>query len=182
MNHQDHVRLMRNGIPSPGGIWAEFGSGRGAFTLALAELVGPKGTIFSVDKNKVALRDQSQAIKNKFSYDQPEIHYLHKDYTQPLVLPALNGVVMANALHFNEDKTAVLESIHDYLLPGGRLILVEYNSDRGNSWVPYPISFASWQVLAEKVGFVHTRLLERVPSSFMGEIYSTVSLKIENRK
>jgi SAM-dependent methyltransferase len=182
MNHQDHVRLLRNGITSPGGIWAEFGSGRGVFTLALAELVGPEGTIFSVDKNKAALRDQSQAIKNKISSNQPEIHYLHKDYRQPLVLPALNGVVMANALHFHDDKAAILSSILDYLLPDGCLILVEYNSDQGNNWVPYPLSFSSWRSLAKKTGFQRTQFLASVPSSFMGEIFSAISYKIENTK
>ena len=40
MNHTDHVNLLREGISEPGGVWAEFGSGSGAFTMALAELLG----------------------------------------------------------------------------------------------------------------------------------------------
>ena len=103
MDHQDHLRLLRDGISSPGGIWAEFGSGRGAFTLALAEVIGPGGMIYSVDKNKGALRDQARQIEKKFSSNQPAIHYLHEDYRQPLSLPDLNGVLMANTLHFHED-------------------------------------------------------------------------------
>ncbi len=45
MNHDDHVALLRGGIAQPGGVWADFGSGTGAFTLALAELIGPTGVI-----------------------------------------------------------------------------------------------------------------------------------------
>src|SRR5690554_4106120 len=41
MNHQDHVNLLRPGVPATGGVWADFGAGTGAFTLALAELLGP---------------------------------------------------------------------------------------------------------------------------------------------
>lgn len=177
MDHQDHLRLLRAGICSPGGIWAEFGSGRGAFTLALAELIGPGGMIYSVDKNKAALRDQARQIEKKFSTNQPAIQYLHEDYRQPLSLPALNGVLMANTLHFHEDKVPLLRLIYNYLLPGGSLILVEYNSDQDNPWVPYPISYGSWRCLAEEAGYQNTRFLGRISSSFMGEIFSAISDK-----
>jgi ubiquinone/menaquinone biosynthesis C-methylase UbiE len=178
MDHQDHIRLLRGGITSPGGKWAELGSGRGAFTFALAELVGPGGIIYSVDKNSAALKDQARAMQKRNASNQPAINYLHMDYRQPLSLPALDGVLMANTLHFLEDKTAVLKRIKEYLHPGGSLILVEYNSDQGNRWVPFPISFVVWKSLVKDVGFEHTRLMERVPSSFMGEIYSAQSWKI----
>ena len=39
MDHADHLYLLKEGIPTPGGVWGEFGSGRGAFTQALAELI-----------------------------------------------------------------------------------------------------------------------------------------------
>lgn len=182
MDHEDHVRLLRDGISSPGGIWAELGSGRGTFTLALAELIGPQGTIYSVDKNKGALQDQAKVIQKKFPSDRPKIQYLNKDYTLPFAFPPLSGVLMANSLHFHKDKTKLLELIYDYLRPEGFLILVEYNADRGNTWVPHPVSYKSWQSLVEEGGFVNTRLLKRVPSSFMGEIYSAISYKIDAKK
>jgi hypothetical protein len=86
---------------------------------------------------------------------------------------------MANSLHFHKDKAAILKLIFEYLGPQGCLILVEYNVDRGNTWVPYPVSYKSWQSLVEEGGFVNTRLLKRVPSSFMGEIYSAISYKMD---
>jgi len=177
MDHQDHVALLQGGISNPGGIWAEFGSGRGAFTIALAEIIGPGGTIYSLDKDKGALQQQAQMIQARFPENSPKIYYINEDYRNAVNLPALNGVVMANTLHFIEDTIPVLELILGYLHPGGCLILVEYNSDAGNTWVPYPLSYTTWQSIAGQAGFERTQQLDKVPSRFMGEIYSAASYK-----
>ena len=177
MNHADHVELLKLGVPSPGGVWAEFGSGRGAFTLALAELIGLNGVIYSVDKNMQALIEQDRVIQSRFEEHGPEMHYLAADYTNPLDLPPLDGLLMANSLHFQRDKKTILRAILDYLSPGGCLILVEYNINRGNSWVPYPIPHYDWQVLAQECGFINTRILGVRPSRSMREIYSAASDK-----
>ncbi|GAC1436242.1 MAG: hypothetical protein PVS3B3_30000 [Ktedonobacteraceae bacterium] len=175
MNHTDHVHLLYKGVPEPGGVWADLGSGSGAFTLALAELLGPTGCIYSVDKDNSALRQQEQTMR-QFAPTM-NVTYITADFTRPLDLPPLNGVVMANSLHFVRKKDDVLQRVASYLRPGGRLLLVEYNADRGNMWVPYPFSYESWQTVASKNGFVGTKLLERRPSRFLNEMYSAVSLK-----
>jgi SAM-dependent methyltransferase len=180
MDHSDHLKLLTKGIPKPGGVWGEFGSGRGAFTLALAELIGPTGTIHSVDKNGGVLNEQAHAVQRRFANQAPRMHYLTADYTQRLDLPALDGVLMANALHFQRKKGAVLRLILNYLRPGGSFILVEYNIDRGNPWVPHPISLKSWEVLAKECGYENTRILAGRPSRFLGEIYSAISYKHGN--
>jgi len=173
MDHSDHVALLRDGIPTFGGVWADFGSGWGAFTLALAELIGMKGMIFSIDMDEHALRRQGQAMQARFP--ELKVHYLHRDYLQPLDLPLLDGAVMANSLHFQRQKDRVLQMIGGYLKTGGRLILVEYNTDRGNHWVPYPLSYKTWEVLAQRNGFTQTQCLASRPSRFLGEIYSALS-------
>ncbi len=103
------------------------------------------------------------------------VHYIAADFTRELELPPLDGVVMANALHYQRRKDMVVQGVRSYLRPGGRLILVEYNVDRGSPWVPYPISYTTWETLARQCGFANTRLLATVPSRFLGEIYSAVS-------
>jgi len=173
MNHKDHVYLLQKGVPEQGGTWADLGSGAGAFTLALADLLGPAGQIYSVDKDKGALREQERAMRANFP--AIAVHYINADFTSRLDLPLLDGIVMANSLHYVRQKDSVLQLVRSYLRPGGRLILVEYNSDRGNMWVPYPLSNKTWEVLAGRNGFTGTRLLATVPSRFFGEIYSAVS-------
>lgn len=180
MNHQDHVKLLQGGIAEPGGVWVELGSGTGAFTKALAELIGPSGYIYSVDKDPSALRFQEREFHSRFSPAQsPTIHPIQADFTSRLDLPALDGVLMANSLHFVRHKESVLRLVIDYLRPGGCMILVEYNVDRGNLWVPYPLSFPTWRALAERVGLVNTRLLYSRPSRFLNQIYSAISYKIK---
>jgi ubiquinone/menaquinone biosynthesis C-methylase UbiE len=98
MDHQDHVHLLHGGIPQPGGVWADLGSGSGAFTLALAECLGAEGEIYSVDKNGGELQRQQQAMHARFP--AVIVHYLTADFTRPLPLPPLDGIVVANALHF----------------------------------------------------------------------------------
>ncbi len=149
--------------------------GTGAFTLALAELLGPAAHIYSVDNKKNGLQRQKREVGERFP--GTKLQTITADYTRPLDLPPLDGLVMANALHFQRHKDGVLQLIYNYLRPGGRLILVEYNVDRGNYWVPHPLSYPTWEKLAARNGFVGTRLLSTRPSSFLREIYSAVSRK-----
>lgn len=142
--------------------------------MALAELIGPEGTIFSIDKNRRALREQKRRMQTRFP--KLTVHYLRADFSESLELPLLDGLVMANALHFIRNKAPVIEALLSYLRPQRSFILVEYNTDRGNPWVPYPISYPNWVKLASQVGCSHTRKLAVVPSSFLGEIYAAASL------
>lgn len=175
MDHQDHVFLLRGGVERLGGTWADLGASSGAFTLALAELLGPGGTIYAVDRDGRSLAALSRSMHAQF----PDVvlHTLQADFRRPLALalPLLDGIVMANSLHFVRDKAPVLRRLREYLGRNGRFILVEYGTDRGNPWVPHPLSFETWATLARHVGFAHTELLATRPSRFLGQIYAALS-------
>ncbi len=177
MNHSDHVDLLRGGVSGLGGVWADFGAGSGAFTLALAELIGPGGEIFSIDLDAKTLRSQEVIFRAQPANKKPVIHFMLADFTDRLPLPSLDGAVIANALHFHRRKDDVIRQISAYLKPGAPLILVEYNVEHGNYWVPYPISYPNWEAFARSCGLVNTRLLVTKPSRFLQEIYSAVSIK-----
>lgn len=175
MEHANHVNLIRRGIPGPGGVWADFGSGAGAFTLALADLIQPSGVIYSIDRDGAALLAQQKQMQVRFPAVQA--YYLTATYTLPLQLPPLDGLIAANTLHFVKDKRPVLDRFYAYLKPGGRMILVEYNLEEENYAVPYPLPYPAWEGLAERAGFAATRILATRPSRFLREIYSAVSIK-----
>ena len=173
VNHEDHINLLRRGVVEQGGVWADFGAGQGAFTLALAELLGPTAVIYAIDKNKRSLQEQARLMSTRFP--DVTVHYYTADFTTPLELPPLDGMVAANALHFLRHKERTLRLWRGYLKGNGRLLIVEYNIDRGNLWVPYPFSYPSWEKLAVQNGFSHTELIAKRPSRFLGEIYAAVS-------
>ncbi|HLV37010.1 MAG TPA: hypothetical protein VKY59_17935, partial [Spirillospora sp.] len=62
MNHAEMVALIRAGVESSRGLWADFGAGAGNFTRALRELVGPEAVIYAIDRDRHALRSQRDAI------------------------------------------------------------------------------------------------------------------------
>ncbi len=172
MDHHDHVNLIRRGVAS-GETWAELGSGRGAFTLALAECLGPGSVIHSVDRDRHALQEQATALARR--YPQVALRLHTADFTTPLDLPPLDGILMANSLHFVRDKRPLVHRLRALLRPGGKFLLVEYDVDSGNRWVPYPLSFASWQRLAQEAGFAQTTRLAGAPSTFLRAFYAALS-------
>ncbi|HSB00272.1 MAG TPA: class I SAM-dependent methyltransferase [Anaerolineales bacterium] len=176
MDHTDHVNLLRPANLPSGGIWADFGAGSGAFTLALRELIGPAATIYAVDKDRGALHRLEGAHRARFP-SADHLIPLNGDFTRLLGLPALDGIVMANALHYFRDKEQVLRHVREFLKPNGTLLLVEYNVDSGNMWVPHPLSFETYCSLAPQAGFSEPRLLATVPSSFLHEFYSAATYK-----
>ena len=184
MDHKDHVNLLRPADLAQGGTWADFGSGNGAFTLALRELIGLDAMIYAVDKDRAALRVLENSHEARFGTNHPpsqlrtNLILLHQDFSRLHDLPALDGVVMANSLHFFKDKEKVLRHVQGLLKPDGALLLVEYNVDSGNMWVPHPLTFETFRSLAPRAGFSEPRLLAKVPSRFLKEFYSAVANRV----
>jgi ubiquinone/menaquinone biosynthesis C-methylase UbiE len=158
------IGLLEGGVEAGPYRWAELGAGEGNFTRALASLLGPGASIVAVDKDARALASIDGVVETRVA-----------DFTKPLDLRGLDGVLMANSLHFVRDKPPVLRAVFDMLKPGGRLIVVEYSTDRGNPWVPHPFSFETWKRLAGDAGFVGTERIGSVPSRYFGSMYSAVS-------
>jgi ubiquinone/menaquinone biosynthesis C-methylase UbiE len=169
--------LLRDAIGEDRSRWADFGSGDGAFTLALRDLLGPTAEIFSIEKDRTRLDVQRHNFRTLFP--QSNIHFVNADFTKPFDLAALDGIVMANALHYYRDKLAVLNTVRQHLKPSGRFVLIEYNVDAGNLWVPHPISFVTFRALAARAGFRDPIRSGAKPSHFLKEIYSAVTTMAE---
>jgi ubiquinone/menaquinone biosynthesis C-methylase UbiE len=174
MDHTDHVNLFRPAELTPGGTWADFGAGAGAFTLALRELIGPHASIYAVDKDQRSLQQLEKAHREKFTTSQ-NVHSIRADFGGALSLPPLDGIVMANSLHYFKDKEKLLRHVRSFLKLNGALLLVEYNVDSGNPWVPHPLSFETFRMLAPRAGFSEPQLLSTAPSRFLKEFYSAVA-------
>ena len=174
MDHADHVGLIRDGVARTGRRWLELGAGRGAFTLALADLLGRAADIVAIDRDRGDLAALAATMSRRFP--ETDLTTVVADFTQELpVVPGFDGLLAANSLHFVRDPGAVIEGVRPLLRPGARIVVVEYDSDSGNPWVPFPFSYASWQAIAATAGLLDTRLVRRVPSRFLGAIYAAAS-------
>jgi len=176
MDHTDHVNLLKPADLPRGGIWADFGAGSGAFTLALSDLIGLGAEIYAIDKDRAGLGRLERSHREHFGTSQ-NLHLVRADFTGPLSLPPLDGIVMANSLHYFKDQIKLLRHVQSFLKLNGALLLVEYNADSGNPWVPYPLSFETYCGLAPRAGFSEPRLLATVPSRFLREFYSAVAYR-----
>jgi ubiquinone/menaquinone biosynthesis C-methylase UbiE len=174
MTHTDHIQLIQ-AIAADGGVWADLGSGTGAFTLALRELLGPTCHIYSVDLDASSLVRQQHAFDRQ--YPESNLTQIVADFRQPLKLPPLDGIIYANSLHYVPNQLAVLQQALGYLVDLGKLVIVEYNVSTGNIWVPHPLSFVQFRHLAAEAGFSEPQLLSTVPSQFLREIYAACCTK-----
>jgi SAM-dependent methyltransferase len=173
MNHADHVGLIRAAVEGAGPRWLELGAGEGAFTLGLADVLGPGGDIVAIDRDAAALRRLETEMRRRFPGTR--LDTIVRDIRDSLPGGPFDGVLAANSLHFLRDPGEVVSRAHATVRPGGRFVVVEYDADRGNPWVPHPFSFERWRSIAAEAGLAGPRLIGRVPSRFLGAIYAAVS-------
>ena len=179
MDHHDHINLIKPADLKPGGSWADLGAGSGAFTLALREVLGAATIIHAVDKDKSSLEQLKQAYQAYFgNIENLQTHV--GDFSRAVELPPLDGIIAANSLHYFKDRVKVLGHIKSFLKPNGKLIVIEYNVDSGNPWVPHPFSFKTFGQLATQAGFTEPRLLTIHPSRFLREFYSALTFKADS--
>jgi len=176
MQQSEMVALIRGGVPEPGGVWADLGAGTGNFSWALAELIGAQGTIYAIDRDAKAIH----ALHQRIAQADPGATIIPQqaDFTRALDVPALDGVLMANALHFMRDQPAVLALVSGYLRPGGRLLLVEYELRGPLPWVPFPVSLACLEQLATNAGFEQPiQIGRRVSPASGGAMFAALALR-----
>jgi trans-aconitate methyltransferase len=179
VNHADHVTLIQPGIErNRSGAWADFGAGSGALTLALRDIAGPDAEIIAIDRDLIGLQTLRASMERHFPGTR--LHLLQADIAARLRLPPLDGIIAANAIHYTPTRhhVALLQRWKEYLQPEGRLIVVEYDTDSGNRWVPYPMSSTAFQESAQAAGFTAPLLLGMRPSRWLAPIYAALTFPI----
>jgi ubiquinone/menaquinone biosynthesis C-methylase UbiE len=150
--------------------WADLGCGNGTFTLALAHLLQPQSIIYAVDTKKSAL-DQIPAEYNSVIIEKIQCNFEAHD----LPFKDLDGILMANSLHYINEKNSFIKRVVDYLKEGGCFLLIEYDTDKANQWVPYPLSYSSLSGVFNKAGFHSIRKLQERASVFgHSKLYSAL--------
>jgi len=168
MKLQDAINLIEGGEPfgSEPLRWADLGSGSGLFSRALAFLLPRSSKVLCLDRDAQHFKDMTiDGVKLEFTIgDFTTYDFGHTTF---------DGFMLANSIHFVQDKKALLANLRDRLKTKGRLLLIEYESQIANAWVPYPIPFADLISLGETLGFRSARKLGKYDSIYdSGTMYS----------
>jgi SAM-dependent methyltransferase len=179
--HDDDARaLIEAAIPAgdTAARWAELGAGTGTFTRALATLLGPRGHVYAVDRDRTAVAALARLAREDGMGARAAVTPVPGDLTDADLLRVLgnrplDGVVLANALHFvaAEQQPAVLARLAGWLRPGGRIVLVEYEERGPSRWVPAPVPFARLARIAPPECTAPVRVGVR-RSAYGGQLYA----------
>lgn len=175
------VALLRGAVPPSPGIWADVGAGDGTFTRALVELLGPTSQLYAVDRDAGAI----DALTRWAASEAPNVTVVHADFASSLTLPGLepsplDGLLLANALHFVRHPGTVLARLVSHLRPGGRVVLIEYDRRRADPWVPFPIPRSTLPSLAAAGGLTTPVVTATRPSRFGGTLYVATADRPDN--
>jgi ubiquinone/menaquinone biosynthesis C-methylase UbiE len=163
MTAEEAFRLIR--LPQPATTepqtWADLGAGQGLFSQALLHQLPANSQVYAVDRDTTP--PKSPGI----------VPQIMNFVTEEWPFPPLNGILMANSLHFVQDQHAFLRRAAKHLLPGGIFLFVEYDTDTPNPWVPYPLSFSTLQALLRDLGMHPLQKIHTMPSKFgRAQLYS----------
>jgi trans-aconitate methyltransferase len=153
-------------------IWADLGCGSGLFTKALASLLPRRSIIHAVDVDAKALQ------KIPKEYNGVSIETSVMDFSSgELALQPLDGILMANSLHYVKDKEPFLKGMIDVLKKDGCFLLVDYDMNKANQWVPYPLPIVVAEELFLKCGASSFNLLNKRKSVFGSQMMYGVLIK-----
>jgi ubiquinone/menaquinone biosynthesis C-methylase UbiE len=174
MELNEAIQFLSNDIVVPGKTkWADLGCGTGTFTLALASLLKPSSIIYALDADPSSL-SQLPAKRNGVIIEKQQTDF-EKD---KLLFSGLDGILMANSLHYVKDQPGFIQKISGLLRETGCFLLIEYDTDNPNLWVPYPLSFLSAKNIFNNAGFSFTRKLHEKTSAFgRANLYSMLIKK-----
>jgi SAM-dependent methyltransferase len=175
MTAAERRALIQGAVEGRSGAWADLGSGEGAFTSALASLLLPGSRIYSIEKEGRSLRAQRGSLFARFPDTNFEL--MQADFTGTLSLPPLEGILMANALHYQEDPCGSLAHVAEWLKPGGLMVVVEYDISAASPWIPYPVPAARMPAVSSCAGLEACRIIATMPSRFHHRMYAAVCVK-----
>jgi ubiquinone/menaquinone biosynthesis C-methylase UbiE len=170
MDERDAIGLIETAVVGHGNTWADIGAGSGTFTRALRSLLPLNSRIYAVDHDPLAIAEL-HSLNNG-------VIPIQADFTAPLALPGnvvLDGILMANALHFVRKPGEALARLVRVLRPGGRVVIVEYDRRAPSRWVPFPIRSERWPSVSAAAGLTNPLITGRAPSKYAGELYAGVA-------
>lgn len=166
MKTQEAINLIKPAIPisNEPQIWADLGCRTGVFTNALANLLPIGSLIFAIDA-------QSQNLQKTMG--NVSIDFIKADFEKSdFEFSDLDGILMANSLHFVKDKSSLIHRLEKYLSQNKKIVIVEYDTKSANQWVSFPICFSDLKTLFMNHQFNEIEKIGEQKSIFgQGDLY-----------
>jgi hypothetical protein len=112
------------------------------------------------------------AVSNGIKIDFRKADFVN----EPITVSLLDGVLMANSLHFVANKPQLIRQLENAFTNSPKFLIIEYDTTKSSPWVPYPISFQKLDGEFNGLGYQTLKLSES-PSRFGGVIYSALVFK-----
>lgn len=111
--------------------------------------------------------------REKQRVDLPNVDFLRANFEHDnLKLSGLDGILIANAIHYVAEKAALIRKLEPMFTGSPRFIMIEYDTDRANPWVPFPITFKQLQALFGTLGYrTIVKVSERHSAYSSGNMY-----------
>nr|WP_067057269.1 class I SAM-dependent methyltransferase [Mucilaginibacter sp. L294] len=160
MQQTDAIHLIQKAITgNRPQKWADLGSGSGTFTLALKSILPEGSQLTAVDK-----QDQNLPVP-----------FVKADFEKDdLPLSGLDGILIANAIHYISDKTKLIKKLETYFAGRPMFLIVEYDTTTSNPWVPYPVDYQNLHQLFTNLGYLSITKLAEISSRFGGRMYAAL--------
>ncbi|MGD2097094.1 MAG: methyltransferase domain-containing protein [Desulfobacterales bacterium] len=167
----DTVKFFQELDLKEGTIFLDVACGRGAYSLAAAEIIGSNGQVYAVDlwqEGIVILKDEaaSKKIQNIKSFVSDVALHI------PVEDDRVDVCLMATVLHdFVGDKVdrAVMKEIARVIKPKGVLAIVEFCKKDGPPGPPKPVRLSPEEVdqMLSPYGFQQKRYTEIGPDNYL---------------
>jgi ubiquinone/menaquinone biosynthesis C-methylase UbiE len=99
----------------------DYGCGPGRYTLPIAELIGPKGKIFAVDIQPLAIKNVKEKVVRQGLTNIETI--LVDSYNTGIQDSSIDLVLLIDTLHLINDYNALFREIHRILKQDGLIFM-----------------------------------------------------------
>ncbi len=164
-------RVLQTLCLTPSTVFLDLGCGRGNYTIAVAEHIGPQGKVYGID----AWQEGLEQLEERAAARGPNnIRTIHANLNEHI--PLEDGIVdvcfMATVLHdlLREGSGEVaMTEIARVLRPGGRLCIIEFKKVEDSPGPPLSVRLSPEET--EKIitpfGFVKDQVTEVSPFHYL---------------
>ncbi len=191
--NEELYRFLKHADLKPG-TYIDLGAGGGNFAQAMGDLLGwdnPDTKIYVTDKDAGAVKQlQERFAPQNSKPDSLKVEPFQEDYTRPdyfenfkieKEISEVNGILWANNGHYYspEKRVELMQKMRSMLEPGGKLIVVEYNTFRQHGpdaiYNSDPLPKEQLKIELKRAGFTEPKFLRKLPSSDQYMMYSAIA-------